>query len=150
MPLVPGPPSGKCCNGKVNALLEDLDQHQAHPYGTTVWKKSYARRPTVEAVIGKIKANSGLGNAACQALGLASNTTIAAIAAVVAYNLKLSRTNGHSQANNPRAGQTNNTGGNQTTHSNGSRGKRPSSGGVTRSQAGPTQRSRPAKNRRDL
>ena len=32
-------------------------------------KKSYARRPTVEAVIGKIKANSGLGNAACQALG---------------------------------------------------------------------------------
>lgn len=118
MPLVAGPPGGgPCCGGKVNALLEDLDQHQAHPYGTTVWKTSYARRPTVEAVIGKIKANSALGNAACQALGLAANT-IAAIAAVVAYNLKLSRTNGHSQTN-PCARPANNGGGNPASDSNG-------------------------------
>ena len=93
-PLVPGPANGNCCNGKVNALLEDLDQYQECPYGTTVWKKSYARRPTVEAAIGKIKAEEGIGNGACQALGLAAYT-IAAIAAVVAYNLKLQRTNGH-------------------------------------------------------
>ena len=105
-PLVPGPANGVCCGGKVGALLEDLDQYQDCPYGTTVWKKSYARRPTVEAVIGKLKADEGIGNGACQALGLASYT-IAAVAAVVAYNLKLSRTNGHTHISSHT--HTNNT-----------------------------------------
>lgn len=136
VPLVAGPPGGgPCCGGKVNALLEDLDQHQAHPYGTTVWKQSYARRPTVEAVIGKIKANSALGNAACQALGLAANT-IAAVAAVVAYNLKLSRTNGHSQTNNSCGGRTNNTGGNPATGDSGDQ-QDPDADGDTPHQAPP-------------
>lgn len=109
-PLVPGPASGVCCGGKVNALVEDLDQYQECPYGTTVWKKSYARRPTVEAVIGKLKADEGIGNGACQALGLASYT-IAAVAAVVAYNLKLRRVNGHTHTDNTGSSRTDGVGG---------------------------------------
>ena len=74
----------------------------------------------MEAAIGKIKADNGLGNQACQALGLASYT-IAAIAAVVAYNLKLHKTNGHNQTNNTGTSQTNNTG---TSHNNDTGGDR--------------------------
>ena len=87
-PMPAAPAGSRCCDGKVSALVEDLDLHQEHPYGTTVWKKSYNRRPTVEGPYGKLKSNAGLGGEACQAFGLPANT-IAATAAAVAYNLKL-------------------------------------------------------------
>ena len=92
-PLLDGPnvPSH---NGKVSALLENLDQWQEHPYGTTVWKKSYDRRPAVEPVFGRIKSGKGLGGEACKALGHAPNM-MAAIAAVVVYNLKLNIVHGY-------------------------------------------------------
>ena len=87
-PMPAAPAGSRCCDGKVSALVEDLDLHQEHPYGTTVWKKSYNRRPTVEGPYGKLKSNAGLGGEACQAFGLPANT-IAATAAAVAYNLRL-------------------------------------------------------------
>ena len=107
-PLVGAPSGGvRCCGGKVSARLEDLDLYQEHPYGTTVWRLSYGRRPTVEGPYGKLKASAGLGGEACQAFGLAANT-IAATAAVVTYNLKLTvrnnRTNG---SDNPAGNDTN-------------------------------------------
>lgn len=86
---MPAAPAGsRCCGGKVSARVEDLDTWQEHPFGTTVWKKSYARRPTVEGPYGKLKANAGLGGEACQAFGLPANT-MAATSVAVAYNLKL-------------------------------------------------------------
>ena len=101
-PLTAAPGGGvRCCGGKVSARLEDLDTYQEHPYGTTVWRLSYGRRSTVEGPNGKLKAAEGLGGGACQAFGLPANT-MAATAAVVAYNLKLTvtnnRTNGPSNA----------------------------------------------------
>ena len=98
-PMPAAPAGSRCCDGKVSALVEDLDLHQEHPYGTTVWKKSYNRRPTVEGPYGKLKSKAGLGGEACQAFGLPANT-IAATAAAVAYNLRLTfadaQTNGTS------------------------------------------------------
>ena len=87
-PMPAAPAGSRCCGGKVSARIKDLDTWQEHPYGTTVWKKSYARRPTVEGPYGKLKAKAGLGGEACQAFGLPANT-IAATAAAVAYNVKL-------------------------------------------------------------
>ena len=102
-PLVPAAADTRCCGGKVSAPVKDLDLYQEHPYGTTVWKKSYNRRPTVEGPYGKLKSNAGLGGEACQAFGLPANT-MAATAVAVAYNLKLtvadSQTNGTSATGN--------------------------------------------------
>ncbi len=67
---------------------------QEHPYGTTVWKNSYARRHAVEPVFGRIKSDKGLGGEACKALGHAPNM-MAAIATVVVYNLKLNIVHGY-------------------------------------------------------
>lgn len=86
-PLIGGP-SVPSHDGKVSATLDDLDQWQEHPGGTTVWKKAYGRRPAVEPIFGRIKEDKGLGGEACKALGHAPNM-MAAIAAVVVYNLKL-------------------------------------------------------------
>ena len=99
-PMPAAPAGSRCCGGKVSARIKDLDTWQEHPFGTTVWKKSYARRPTVEGPFGKLKANAGLGGEACQAFGLPANT-IAATSAAVAYNLKL--TFGDNQTNNTNA-----------------------------------------------
>ena len=111
-PLVPAAADTRCCGGKVSALVKDLDLYQEHPYGTTVWKKSYNRRPTVEGPYGKLKAKAGLGGEACQAFGLPANT-IAATAAAVAYNLKLtfadSQTNGTSATGNDAHNGSDNT-----------------------------------------
>ena len=85
VPLVsPSKDSGDAA--KVNALVEDLDFFQDHPYGTRVWWKSYHRHSVVESVIGKLK-KIGLGSGDCQSLGLAANT-LAAVAVVVTYNRK--------------------------------------------------------------
>ncbi len=108
MPAVPA--GSRCCGGKVSARIKDLDTWQEHPYGTTVWKKSYNRRPTVEGPYGKLKSNAGLGGEACQAFGLPANT-IAATAAAVAYNLKLTfadnQTNGTNTTGNGSNGAHN-------------------------------------------
>ena len=48
----------------------------------------------MEGPFGKLKSDDGLGGGACQAFGTAANT-IAATAAIVAYNLKLGLNNGH-------------------------------------------------------
>ena len=87
-PMPAAPVGSRCCGGKVSARIKELDTWQEHPYGTTVWNKSYFRRPTVEGPYGKLKAKAGLGGEACQAFGLPANT-MAATAAAVAYNLKL-------------------------------------------------------------
>lgn len=102
-PMPAAPAGSRCCGGKVSARIKDLDTWQEHPFGTTVWKKSYARRPTVEGPYGKLKAKAGLGGEACQAFGLPANT-IAATAAAVAYNLKLAL--GDDQTNNANAARS--------------------------------------------
>ncbi len=81
-----------CCDGKVTAQPEDLDTYQTHPYGTTAWRISYSRRPAVEGPFGKLKDGDGLGGSSCQAFGIAAHT-LAATAAIVAYNLKLGLNN---------------------------------------------------------
>ncbi len=86
-PMPAAPAGSRCCGGKVSARIKDLDTWQEHPFGTTVWKKSYARRPTVEGPYGKLKAKAGLGGEACQAFGLPAHT-MAATSVAVAYNLK--------------------------------------------------------------
>ena len=87
-PMPAAPAGSRCCDGKVSARIKELDTWQEHPHGTTVWNKSYDRRPTVEGPYGKLKAKAGLGGEACQAFGLPANT-MAATAAAAAYNLKL-------------------------------------------------------------
>ena len=90
MPLI-SPGSSACCDGKVTARCKELDVYQEHPYGTPVWFKSYHRRSVVESDIGKLKNEADdLGKKGCQALGIAANT-MAAVAAVVAYNRKKTR-----------------------------------------------------------
>ena len=78
-----------------------------------MWKKSYNRRPTVEGPYGKLKSNAGLGGEACQAFGLPANT-IAATAAAVAYNLRLTfadaQTNGTSATGAGGSGAHNGSG----------------------------------------
>ena len=74
-------------------------------HGRSLASTGGGRRP-----YGKLKANAGLGGEACQAFGLPANT-MAATAAAVAYNLKLTfgddQTNGTNPTGNSSDGDQN-------------------------------------------
>ena len=82
--------TGQCCKGLVNIPVEKLDLWQPIPWGTRSWKASYNRRLQVENVNSMVKDDKGLDPKMCRARGLGAHT-LAALAAAIAHNLKLAK-----------------------------------------------------------
>ena len=80
----------ECCKGLVTIPIDKLDHWQPTPWGTRAWKASYVRRLQVENVNSMIKADGGLDPKMCRARGLGAHT-LAALAAAIAHNLKLAK-----------------------------------------------------------
>ena len=80
----------ECCKGLVTIPIDKLDHWQPTPWGTRAWKASYVRRLQVENVNSMIKADGGLDPKTCRARGLGAHT-LAALAAAIAHNLKLAK-----------------------------------------------------------
>ena len=80
----------ECCKGLVTIPVDKLDYWQPTPWGTRAWKASYVRRLQVENVNSMVKADGGLDPKMCRARGLGAHT-LAALAAAIAHNLKLAK-----------------------------------------------------------
>ena len=81
----------ECCKGLVTIPADKLDYWQPTPWGTRAWKDSYHRRMQVENVNNMVKDDGGLASKMCRARGLGAHA-IAALAAAIAHNLRLART----------------------------------------------------------
>ncbi len=78
------------CDGMITLQVDQLDNHQRNPYGTTKWATDYAGRNPVEGVNSMIKDDGSFEKDSCRAFGLAAHT-LAALAAAVIHNLKQTR-----------------------------------------------------------
>lgn len=81
----------ECCRGLVTIPADKLDYWQPTPWGTRAWKQSYNRRLQVENVNSMVKDDGSLDPKMCRARGLGAHT-LAALAAAIAHNLRLART----------------------------------------------------------
>jgi hypothetical protein len=80
--------ASKCCGGKLTIPVEQLDDYQRVPYGTSAWGESYGRRNLVESLNNVLKIHEGLERDYLFAFGLAAHQ-MALITLSVAHNLKL-------------------------------------------------------------
>ena len=94
----------KCCRGLATIPVHQLDHWQPHTWGTRAWKQSYNRRLQVENVNSMVKANGSLNPNMCRARGLGAHL-LAALAAALAHNLNLAKTDPDADAPHPSSGQ---------------------------------------------
>ncbi len=78
----------ECCGGFVIVGVEQLDQYQKVPYGTTAHATSYGRRSSIESINNNLKTNEGLNRDFVAAFGLAAHRFAMAIMVFV-HNLEL-------------------------------------------------------------
>ena len=94
----------KCCRGLPTIPVHQLDHWQPHTWGTRRWKQSYNRRLQVENVNSMVKDGGSLNANMCRARGLGAHL-LAALAAALAHNLNLAKTDPDAGRPHPNSSQ---------------------------------------------